>query len=644
MAASPGQRVRFGDFQIDLRSGELRRENDVILLQEKPFQVLAALLERPGEVVLRDELRQRLWDGDTHVDFDNNLNAAVKKLRDALHDSADRPRYVETIPRRGYRFIGTIEAGADADAVAAGSATGGAAGGATRAVSPGLAGSPVAAFSRPRWPGIAIGASLVVVLLVVWGVISGSGRGTVATSDKTRLVVLPMTNLTGSAEDDYLVDGVTEDLITHLGRIAPRRLGVIARLSAMTYRDTDKTVSEIGDELDVDYALQGGVRRDGDHLRITAQLVQVSDETNLWAENYDFAMDDLLQIQSTVATQIGRAVTQELLNEDREVQARAGTTLTAAYDYYLRGRYSWNRFNGDAYLQAIEHFERALEIDPQYASALAGEADAYNLLAFSGKMPHGEAFGHARVAAEKALQLDHDLSEAHNSLAFAQLYADWDFAAAEQSFERAISLAPAYAMSHHWYAAVLSATEQHDRAIAAMSHALELDPVELSVVSDFGWYYLYADRYDEGIEVCRKTVEISPGHGWARGCLIQGLFSTGRYAEALEAMIGGAGEMPEEELVRLRAGDPLEAILGVFREELERELAKEIPDDERSPMNMAKLNARSGEIDEALRWLEEAYGDRDPWLIFIRVEPIFDVLHGDPRFDDLSRRIGLRVL
>ena len=640
MTEPRGQRVRFDDFEIDLRSGELRRGDDVLLLQEKPFQVLAALLERPGEIVLRDELRARLWDGDTHVDFDNNLNAAVKKVRDALGDSADTPRFVETVPRRGYRFIGNV-----VPEPAAAPAT------SDNVVAPGLPESPPApeasrpAPLRPRWQGIAVGASLILVpLIVLWALLSGSGSGTVATSGKTRLVVLPLANLTGDAADDYLVDGVTEDLITHLGRLAPRRLGVIARLSSMTYQGTAKSVAEIGEELDVDYAIQGGVRRSGDQLRITAQLIQVDDETNLWAENYDFTMNDLLKIQSTVAAEIGRAVAQELLNEDREAQARAGTTRTAAYDSYLRGRFHWNRFNGDAYLEAVQHFDRAIELDPRYASAHAGSADAYNLLAFSGKMAHDEAFAQARVAAEQALILDRDLAEAHNSLAFAQLYADWDFASAEQSFEQAISLAPAYAMSHHWYAGVLAATEQHDRAIAAMSHALELDPVALSVISDFGWYYIYADRFDEGIDICERTLEMSPDHGWARSCLIQALYSSGRYQESLEAMIEGSrDELPEGEAERLRAGDPLETLQRIFQDELDRSLADGTPDAERAPLWMAKLHARVGNGDEAMRWLERAYADRDPWLIFIRVDPGFDPVHDAEGFDDLGRRIGLPV-
>jgi TolB-like protein/DNA-binding winged helix-turn-helix (wHTH) protein/Tfp pilus assembly protein PilF len=609
--------ARFGPFEADLSTGELRRDGRAIPLQEKPFHLLAKLLERPGELVTREELQSRLWGDETFVDFDNNLNAAVKKLRDALGDSANRPAYVETLPRRGYRFVApveTTEAGAEASATA----------------------EPAGARRGSR--NLALVALLVLAAVAAW-VIFGGPTGTVATSGRVLLAVLPFDNLGGEA-DAYFADGLTEEMITHLGRLQPRRLGVIARLSAMTYRGTDKPLEEIARELNVDYVLQGGVRRSDGRVRITAQLVQASDRSLLWAETYDFEPDEIFEIQSSVAERVARSLAIELLPDDRGVLVRAGTTSTRAYEAFLQGRHQWHTFTYDGYTRAVGYFEQALAADPSYALAHAGIADAYNLLAFTGRMNHAEAFARAASAASAALALDPELSEAHNALAFALLYDDWDFEGAQQSFERAVSIDPCCAMAYHWYAGVLAALERHDEAIAAMERSLELDPVSLSVISDLGWYYLFADRWDEGVVVCRRTLEMSPGYGWARSCLEMGYVRLGRFDDA-RTLILESGGLDADDRATLEAAEAAVAVQSAYRLRLRATLEAAPNEDALYPLNMAKLHALLDERDEAFRWLERSLAERDPWMVFLAVDPTFDTLHDDPRFAEMARRIGL---
>lgn len=605
-------KVRFADFVLDLGAGEIHRGRHKVVLQDKPFQLLKALAARPGKTVTREELRRELWDENTFVDFDNNLNAAVKKLRDALGDSADRPRFVETVPRKGYRFIAetTVE----------------------RAAAPRPAG-------RSRRAALAAAAGVLagLALLVLWA----GARRTGPPSGRAMLLVLPFENLTGDPAEDYLSDGLTEDTITHLARLDPGRLGVIARLSAMTYKATAKSPGEIADELGVGYVLHGGVQRVGDRLRVTAQLVETGGESLIWAEIYDLGPDELAEGRDRVVARVAGSLAVELLPRDRLAGARAGTLRAEAYRHYLRGRHRWHEFDADGYLAAVEHFRRALAEDPGYAAAHAALADAYNLLAFAGELGHADAFARARAAAEAALAIDERLAEAHNALAFAELYGEWDLAGARAGFERAIELAPGYAMAYHWYAGALAAAGDHDAAIAAMERSLELDPVSLSVLSDLAWYYIYADLYEEAVEICRRTLERSPGYGWAKSGLIQALRELGRTEEARTLALEVFAGRDERVVAALGLADPAAALESATRAALELRLAGS--PDPAEALDVARQYATLGEPDAAFGWLERAFEFRDPWLVFLEVDPQLDPLHGDPRFTDLSRRIGLRA-
>ncbi|MEE8586790.1 MAG: winged helix-turn-helix domain-containing protein [Acidobacteriota bacterium] len=616
----PDESIRFEGFELDLRSGELRRGQDVTLLQEKPLQLLTALLEKPGQVILREELQERLWGGDTFVDFDNNLNATVKKLRQILHDSATQPRYVETLPRKGYRFIGQVSSQPQ--------------------------GAPPSAAPSPWLGWLARGAAaaaIVVAVLAIYFWPPAAPARTAATADKVILAVLPFENLSQDARQDYFSDGLTEELITHLGRLDPRRLGVIARLSAMTYKGTQKNLQQIAQELKADFVLQGSLRRSASQVRISVQLASSRDGTQLWAESYDFEVGEIFDIQSELAERVATSLAIRLLPGEPDLRARAATTSTQAFESYLQGRYFWNQFNFEGYQKAIQHFEKAVAADSNYAVAWAGLADAHNLMAFTGQADRAESFSQAKNAAGKSLQGDSGLAEGYNSLAFAVLYSEWDFQEAQRLFAKAVQLSPGYAMAYHWQTAVLSATGQHTQAIASMERSLELDPVSLSVISDLGWYYIYADRFAEAEQVCRSALEKSPGHGWAGACLQKALDKLGRHAELLSMIRARLSpeSLSAQQLKTVENSDPSQALLFLNRIELDRALAGSDSPDSLHPLSMARLHALQGNREEGLNWLEKAYEQRDPWIIFVQVDPDFDALHEDARFDDICRRIGL---
>ncbi len=623
MSDDTDRQLKLGSFEVDPELGELRRDGRRVALQEKPFQLLLALIETPGVLVSRETLRETLWP-DVFVDFDGNLNAAVKKLREALGDRATDPRYVETVPRRGYRLIAPV--------------------GLVGPVGP-AATEPGSPTARPRLGrfsaagaamlgAAALGVTLAVAAAAGW--LRPGARPETSTrkgtGERVMLAVLPFDNLSGDASRDYLSDGMTEEILTVLGRLRPDRLGVIARITAMTYKGTAKPIAEIGRDLGVAYVLEGSVRGSGERARVTAQLIAVADQTHLWAETYDAELGDLLGIQAQIARRIGRALALELLADDPLAAASLATSVPAAHDHYLRGRHQWNRFNAEGNVLAIAELKQAIELDPAYAQAHAALADAYNLHAFDGDGSPAGWFAQARKSAEHALALDPDLAEAHNSLAFAVLYGDYDPATADPIFRRARELAPNYAMSYHWHAGALAALGRHDEAIAAVRQALELDPLSLSVRSDLGWYYLFAGRWDDAAGECRATLEMSPGYGWATACLIEASIQTGNHREAVRLALDrlrdrGQGT-PETRGLPAKA-----AMDAIMRHHLERELGKD--DDDADRLWRAILCTRLGQPDQAIDWLERAFEQHQPWLVFLRVDPRFAPLRGHPRFQAL---------
>lgn len=611
-APSRTEVVRFGVFEVDRRSGELRRQGRRVALGDKPFQLLSALLERSGEVVLRSELRDRLWEPDVHVDFDRNLNTAATNLRAALGDSATSPRFIETLPKRGYRFIAPVAGGP----------------------------SPTTAPARvPLWRRSAL-AGIAVAIVFALGSLYLSRSGSRVDADRRMVAVMPIADLGPEPGTDYLTDGLTEELIAELGRLRPERLGVIARMSAMSYKDTNKRIDQIADELGVDYVVEGSLRRFEGRFRVVVQLIHAADQTRLWSTTFEEASEDVLGVQIDLAARAAEALVTTLLPEESVASARPSTLDPAAFDAYLRGRSEWNRFEGDGYRKAVEHLTRAVEIDPRYALAWAGLADAHNLLAFE-ERPPPRRFKLARKAAQRALEIDADLPEAHNSLAFGMLYSDLDIDAADAAFARALELDPNLAMAHHWRAGALSAQQRHDEAVATMQRAVELDPRSLSVRSDLGWYLLFADRYEEALAECRRTLSMQDGYGWAAICVFESLYRLGRPDEAVQAEVLRLRQRGDAESAWLDSIDSLEsdaALEAIFQYHLDRELDDP---EQADPIAVALLEARLGDPMAAVDWLERAVEMGNGWVVFLRVDPRLDGLHGLPRFEALAAELEL---
>lgn len=614
--------VRFGAFEVDLRVGELRKHGLKIKLQVKPFQVLAALLEHTGDMVTREELREKLWPGDTFVDFDHSINIAIYKLREALADSAENPRFVETLDRRGYRFIAPVEPievenrpSPAPPSMAAGQPAG------TDAPPAAVGASPPAPLERQ----------------IESGKVAASG----ASPGRIMLAVLPFDNLSGSSEQDYFSDGLTEEMIAQLGRLRPARLGIIARTSAMTYKHTTKTASQIGRELGVDYMLEGSVRRAQDRVRITAQLIQASDQTHLWVETYDRKLADILDIQRDVAERVARSLALELLPGQEAVSSRASTRNPAAYEAYLRGRYYWNRRAEDEFRMALGYFQQALETDPHYARAHVGVADSYILFAAYHYLPPKVAFPRARAAAIKALEIDDRLAEAHSSLAAVSLWHEWDWQGAEKTLQRALGLDPSYAPAHYFCAHYFMAMGRYQEGIQQMTRARELDPLSLSINATLGWAYYLPRQYDRAIAELRKTLDMDPEFLYARHWLGQAYAQTGRFEEAItefhKAIKQSDNPLPVLGLGHTYAiaGRKVEAlqILGKLEKLSTRKYI--------TSSYLAAIYAGLGENDQAFEWLEKAFAERALWLIYIRGEPMFDSLRADARYQDLVRRIGL---
>lgn len=458
---------------------------------------------------------------------------------------------------------------------------------------------------------------------------------------KIMLAVLPFENLSRDPGQEYFSDGLTEEMITQVGRLYPERLGVIARTSAMNYKGAHRRIDDIGRELGVEYILEGCVRRDADRVRINAQLVQVSDQTHLWADSFDRRVSDIFALQSEVAGCIARALAVELLPTQKEALGRVPTTSSEAHSAYLKGRYYWNRRTTDSLRKAIEYFEQAVARDPNYAMAYAGLADSQVLLVEYGGLPPKEAMPRAKAAAQKALDIDETLAEGHASLALVEMYYDWDCARAEKEFRQAIALNGNYATAHEWYADCLSAMQRHEEAIAESEQAQVLDPLSLIIHADLGWILFSARQYERAIGQCEKVLEMDPNFWfahWVLGCCYS---KEGRYDQAVAELeeavaLSGKNTMPIASLtqVHVLAGRKAEAalILNTLRQLSKYTYA--------SSYDLVVAYADLDERDQAFTWLEKAYQERSSWLALLAVDPRLDSLRSDPRFQGLFQRIG----
>jgi TolB-like protein/DNA-binding winged helix-turn-helix (wHTH) protein/Flp pilus assembly protein TadD len=629
-------RLRFGVFEVDLRAGELRKHGMRLRLQEQPFQVLAILLERPGETVTREELRNRLWTAETFVDFDHGVNKAINRIRDALGDSATSPRFVETVARRGYRFIADV-AVEGAPIARSETGAGGLVAAADESVAPVATPSPRGRLRRwYPWTITGVALALASIMVVVW---ARQLRAPQLPPIRS-LAVLPLENLSGDNSQEYFADGMTDELIATLGQISALR--VISRTSVMPYKRARKGLPQIARELNVDAIVEGTVLRSGGQVRITAQLIEARDDKHLWSDSYDGDLRDTLTLQNTVARAIAEQIRINLNPEEQATLRQRKVVDPEAYEAYLKGRYFWNKRTGDDLQKAVEYFNRAIERDPTYAQAYSGLADTYALLGDweYGVLAPRDALPRAKAAAIKALQLDSTLGEAHTSLAFCLDAFDWDLKSADTEFRRGIQLNPGYATAHHWYAWHLSLLGRNNDAIAELKKAQSLDPLSLIINADLAELLLIAHFTNESIQQSRKTIEMDVNFPLAHNQLAVAYLQAERHNEAISEL---------QEAVRLSSGSPTcianlaraFAVSGRRSEavQLLGDLKKRSRASSSNASEIAVVYAALGDNNQAMTWLETGYQERFNPSVLLR--PGFDPLRADPRFQDLERRVGL---
>jgi TolB-like protein/DNA-binding winged helix-turn-helix (wHTH) protein/Tfp pilus assembly protein PilF len=633
--------VRFGrDLELDLRAYELRRAGRALKLERIPMELLLLLVERRGELVTREQIVERVWGPEVFVDVDNSVNTAIRKLRQVLRDDPEKPRFIQTVTGKGYRFIAPVEEDAPADVAPSAvpvSETGAARTDRPEAESPRVpARSP---SSRHRL--IVLGLALTLIAGVAVYLEQPRAR---PLRRRRMLAVLPFANLTGDPAQEYFSDGLTEEMIGRLGNADPKRLAVIARTSVMHYRDRP-SLDRIGRELHVDYVLEGSVRRDAERVRISAQLIQMSDQTHLWSRQYDRELSSLVAVQEEIAQAVADQI--ELTLEPGNRAGGAPALLSPegyeAYDLYLKGRYFWNLRTADGFERAVAYFAQAAEKDPAYARSYSGLADCYALMSTYDLGSPMELMPKARSAAIRALDLDDHLAEAHTSLALIREQFDWDWESAEKEFRRAIELGPNYATAHHWYAEFLAFQGRFADALAESQRASRLDPLSLIISTDHATILYFAGQPDRAIEEFRSVLEREPRFLKAN-MVVWPYVQRGMYAEALaqiekwRAIADETWSWAAEVYVDERLGRRAEA-----RQALERleQWGRDRPSDPMPMLPAAYLGV--GENEKALDSLERLFRKRSSVIPTLKVDPLYDPLRSDPRFQELLRRAGMAI-
>jgi TolB-like protein/DNA-binding winged helix-turn-helix (wHTH) protein len=605
--------LRFGVFELDIAAGELRKGGALVKLQAQPFQLLTLLVGRQGEVVTRDEIRRTLWGDETFVDFDQSINFCVNKLRDALHEDSHKPQYIETLPRKGYRFVATI-------------------------VESERRRAEVTSTHRPRWPLLA-GAAL---LLIVFGLAAKTAlQSRPVAKPIESLAVLPLENLSRDPDQENFADGMTDDLIADLGKI--NALRVLSRTSVVQYKGTRKTVPEIARDLDVDAVLEGTVERDGGYVRITAQLIAAAPERHLWAETYKASLSDVLSVQDSVARAVAQAVQVKLTQQERSLLSTTGAIDPEAYEAYLKGHYFWSPGGETNEAKSLEYFQKAIQKDPGYALAWAGLSHAYLRLAAWGVQPYRDAAPRARSAAEKALALDSSLVEGVVALAWVKMGYDWDWSGAEQLCRRAIEMRPTYGQAHSAYSSLLAVTGRIPEAVAEERLARQADPLDPVFAASMSWRLYLAHNYEEAETELRKWDEWHPQQRRSGEYILASIFlQTGRTGEALEELQANAADTHHQRLLELMYLGHALGVTGA-REEGRKVLAemqtlsqtRYVP-----PDFIAMVYEGLGDRDQALKWYEKAVDERS-MNIWALPDQRLDPIRADPRFQNLMRRMGL---
>ena len=634
----PSERVRFGAFELDLNTGELRsvegpHPNNKVLLREQMFQVMRMLVERDGTIVTREEIKSRLWADHTTIDFDQGINSTIKALRRALGDSADNPRYIETLGRRGYRLMLTIEYPE--------STTG-------PVLEKGRENSeePTAEMSENRariqpetWPRRWKAAVFLTsaVILVGGGYFSWRHFRAVTPpkSERIRLAVLPFQNLTGDPNKEYLADGLTEGTISQLGRLDPEQLGVIARTSVMGYKHKDERLDQIGRDLSVKFVLENSLRGSGDHIRLTSQLIQVKDQTSLWSHDYDYSAKDVLDLEDDVAKAVAREVRLRLTPQQQAELSRPHPINPEAFDAYLHGYYFFQRDTDKDTDMATRYFERATQLDPSYALAWVWLSRARNWQAEEGLIPREEGHSLSRGAIERALALDPNLAQAYSQMGRVKLV-DFDWVGADDSIRRAIALEPGN--PEYLDQAAFSAAKfgRSDEALVLARRAVDLDPLNAFSWGTRGEIEYYEGQLAGAEADVKKSLELSPDV-WPGPFLLSEVYLTqGRPQDAL----------PEIKLVRseyLRTYLYALAYASIGEEKQSDAALKELiaKYSTRKAFFVASVYAFRNQRDEAFEWLDRAYAQREDDVADLKFWPMLKNLHSDPRYSALLNKIHL---
>jgi TolB-like protein/DNA-binding winged helix-turn-helix (wHTH) protein/tetratricopeptide (TPR) repeat protein len=619
--AGSGRVIRFGVFELDVRAGELRKSGVRLPIQGRPLQVLAILAQRPGELMTREELRLLLWPSDTFVDFDHGVRSAIARLRESLGDSPEAPTYIETLPRRGYRFIGRVEnmAAATVSDPASDSCVGS---------------GPVPRIkSRRRLP-MAMALTLVVAIFSVvtyWLTYRTTGH-----TEIRSIAVLPLANLSGDPTEDYFVDGLTDEVITRLAKIGGLR--VISRTSMMQYKSVHKPLPVIGSELNVDAVIEGSVRRSGNRVRITAQLIRAMNDEHLWANSYEGDVGDVLGLENDVARAVANEIRVKLTSAEKERLTTSQTVNPEVYQLILKSRFFINnQRTPEGEQRAVEYAQRAVTLDRNSALANAALADAFSTLASVGGALPREAMPKAKAAALRAISLDEKLGDAHAALGIILLNYDWDTVRAGGELRKALEFNPNSSLARGAYAHYLLLSGNAEQGIEEAKLQQKLDPLSMFANRNLGRFLYFARRYDEAIEQLRRTAELYPTstvvYNWLTLCYEQKKM----YKEAMEMDLrhrSVSGE-PNEELSALRAASN-KGWREYWQKVLEIE-QRQYPDEHRSP----DIYTRLGSVDKAIRSLQWAADQREVWMTDVRIAPEFDDLHSDARFQELLRRMSL---
>ena len=583
---APAARVlRFGIFELDTRAGELRKRGAKLRLQGQPLQVLEILLRRAGDVVSREELRSQLWTPDTFVDFEHSLHNAIARLRDTLGDSATAPRYIQTLPRRGYKFLPPVEKlGADPNSL------------------------------QPHTGG----------------------------PDPTHiraLAILPLADLSGDPAQDYFADGMTEALITSLAKI--EKLRVISRTSAMQYKGARKSLPRIARELNVDAVLEGSVLRAGERIRITAQLIHAPSDQHLWAESYERDFSDVLSLQDEIARQVAGQVRIMLTPQEQARLESARPVDPQTHELLLKGRYHRSKRTEESVKKALSYFDRAIANDPTWAEVYVGVADCYNMLGYYGALSPQEAYSKSQSAAQKALQLDSSRAEAHAALGVVKRDYEWDWSGAEQQFQQALELNPGCVEAYHWRGTLFGMQHRYAEALRDKEKALSLDPLSVIFRTDVGRIYYFERRYDQALEHYQAALDLDPHFFFAHILLAQAYLQKGMFKPALPALKTAARHSDDSSfaLARLAQGHAISGEPEKARTLLKRLFAmaarKYV-----APFEIALVYVGLHEYDEAFAWLQKAFDQRSIWLGYLQVEPQLDPVRNDRRFHELVKRMG----